>query len=348
MRGVSRRGRGLQVAVLYLLGVTITLVICLNAEKIAQVFGVIDFPDTGRKLHKEPTPLVGGLAALVPWSLTIALIGLHSDDPARYLALSVVVFSLFMIGFLDDRSHVEAKIRLIVSFAVCLLAVVPVQAFLVADLSFAVARLELPLPLLVAIPFTLLALVGLMNAVNMADGINGVAIGTMTIWCLVLSFYAGTETQLLLVSLAISLAVVLVFNLRNRLFLGDSGAYALSVGIGLIAISCYNAPVRPMPAELLVLLFLVPVLDCVRMIVYRIRQRRSPFSADRRHLHHILASWMPWRYGLMVYLGFIALPNAIAIAAPDAAFPMILTTLLIYVLLVHVLGKRSVKQAQSA
>lgn len=333
---------------LFLLAVAVTVVICLNAENIAQTLGVIDLPDKSRKLHKAPTPLVGGLAVVAPWSLSMVLIGLQSGDPARYLALFVAVGCFFVVGLLDDRQHVEAKVRLIVSFAICLLAVIPIQAFVVSDLVLAVARLDLPLPPIIAVPFTLLALVGLVNAVNMADGINGAAIGTMTIWCLVLSFYADLEAHTLLISLAVSLLIVLTFNLRGRLFLGDSGAYSLAAGIGLIAISCYNAPVRAMPAEIIVLLFLVPVLDCVRMIVHRVRRKRSPFSADRRHLHHILASWMPWRYGLIVYLAFIAIPNAIVLAAPEATFSMILATLLIYALLVLTLGKRTVEQAHPA
>ena len=96
-----------------------------------------------------------------------------------------------------------------------------------------------------------------------------------------------------------------VFNMMGRLFLGDGGAYAIATAIGLLAIMVYNTPgihtLRAISADQLVLLFVVPVADSFRLTYKRLRQGRSPMSADRDHLHHHLQDRFGWPAGLLVY-----------------------------------------------
>jgi UDP-GlcNAc:undecaprenyl-phosphate GlcNAc-1-phosphate transferase len=91
----------------------------------------------------------------------------------------------------------------------------------------------------------------------------------------------------------------------GRLFLGDGGAYAIATAIGLLAIIVYNTPgtdtLRAISADELVVLFVVPVADSFRLTYKRLRQGRSPMSADRDHLHHHLQDRFGWPTGLLVY-----------------------------------------------
>jgi len=89
------------------------------------------------------------------------------------------------------------------------------------------------------------------------------------------------------------------------LFLGDGGAYAIATAIGLLGIMVYNTPgtyaFRAISADELVMLFAVPVGDSFRLTYKRVRQGRSPMSADRDHLHHHLEDRFGWPAGLIVY-----------------------------------------------
>jgi UDP-GlcNAc:undecaprenyl-phosphate GlcNAc-1-phosphate transferase len=111
------------------------------------------------------------------------------------------------------------------------------------------------------------------------------------------------------------LLVLFVFNLRGRLFLGDGGAYGIAAAIGLLAIMVYNTPgphsLRAISADELVLLFLAPVADSFRLSYKRLRQGRSPMSADRDHLHHHLLDKFGWPAGLFMYWLLALLPASV-------------------------------------
>jgi UDP-GlcNAc:undecaprenyl-phosphate/decaprenyl-phosphate GlcNAc-1-phosphate transferase len=187
-------------------------------------------------------------------------------------------------------------------------------------LDFAYPRLSIGLGTWwLAIIFTMICCVGLVNAVNMADGKNGLVIGLCLGWLALLGSRAPTALLPVIGLLGVSLTVLLFFNLRGKLFLGDGGAYGLSSAIGLLAIMIYNSAgphtVRAISADELMLLFAVPVIDSFRLTFVRMRQGRSPMSADRDHLHHHLQARFGWPAGLIVYLLIALLPAAMVMLA---------------------------------
>ena len=145
--------------------------------------------------------------------------------------------------------------------------------------------------------FTVICLVGLQNAVNMADGKNGLVLGLSFVWIMCLLAYAPSHLTPLLSVLAIGLVIAAPFNWKGRLFLGDSGAYALSIAISVLVIYVYGVKFAVLPADVVALWFIVPIVDCLRLMVTRVLAGRSPFSSDRNHLHHILNDLMPWGTG---------------------------------------------------
>ncbi|NQV79664.1 MAG: undecaprenyl/decaprenyl-phosphate alpha-N-acetylglucosaminyl 1-phosphate transferase [Alphaproteobacteria bacterium] len=320
----------------YLLSGTITLAFCLYAQRIGPLLRVMDSPDGRRKLHAAPTPLVAGIAVMVPAILTVFALAQTSVWAPLYLTISFTSAFFVVLGYVDDRRHIRALVRLIISAVVVGVALWAVPGLTVRVLSFSVSGPFSPIFLgpFFGAAFSILCLVGLQNAANMADGKNGLVMGMSLIWTLLLFAYAPSHLNPLLIVLTISLAVALAFNLAGKVFLGDAGTYGLSVLIGMITLYSYNVGFVTFPADSVALMFLVPVVDTLRLIVARTIKGRSPFSADRDHLHHVLLSMMPWHWALTTYLALVALPSIAARYNVEWTGGLALATLVIYALLV--------------
>ena len=295
----------------------ITLGLCVWATPIGRAAGIVDAPDGVRKTHKRPTPLVGGIAVLVPVAIMAAVLTLTTDYSPFYLVLGLVVAGFLLLGFVDDQRHIRPALRLGISVAVVLVALAIVPGLTVTFFKFSFLTSPLFLGSFGGGLFTILCVVGLQNAVNMADGKNGLVIGMSLIWVALLALYAPGHLQPLLAVFGVGLAITLAFNLRGKLFLGDSGSYGISAAIALIAIYTHNVAFTSFPADAAALLFLVPVADVLRLMGLRVLQGRSPFRSDRNHLHHVLLRFMPARQALAVYLTLVGAPSLLAYFSPS-------------------------------
>jgi UDP-GlcNAc:undecaprenyl-phosphate/decaprenyl-phosphate GlcNAc-1-phosphate transferase len=290
-------------------GLLVALLLCLNAQRICGALNLMDIP-VGRKQHAAPTPLMGGvvlLGAFVP----VALVCTIAFASERWLGSLLIWLScvsvMALVGLGDDRHSLSPRLRLIISFAVFAAAATVDPTFNVRVLDFNIPPLTLGLGTWwLAIIFTVICCVGLLNAVNMADGKNGLVLGLSLGWLAILATRAVGPLLPLIGLFAGVLIVLFVFNMRGRLFLGDGGAYAIATGVGLLAIMVYNTPgtytLRAVSADELVVMFFVPVADSFRLSYKRIRQGRSPMSADRDHMHHHLQDKFGWPGGLVIYL----------------------------------------------
>ncbi len=300
------------------------LVIGINAQGVGRFIGLLDYPDPsgGRKRHQRVTPLVGGLAVIVAFELAaVALLTLLDQDSAYFdwqvgwIAFAAGVMSL--VGLADDRFSLSPNIRLAVAFSVLMITIVEAPDFRIEFLRFSGVDELMILPMWASIAFTLLCLIGLLNAVNMADGKDGLVITLSLIWTGVLFVRNPASFDPMLFAVAGSLVVLLLFNLRGKLFLGDGGSYGISAIFGLLVIYAYNHSFAAFGAEQVAIMFLIPVLDTVRLMTWRVRHGRSPFAGDRNHLHHYIAARWGWPEGLVIYGGIVALPNILAVLFPD-------------------------------
>ena len=306
------------------------------ALPVGTALGLLDFPDEpgGRKRHGKVTPLVGGVTlTMVVIIAVIATIVAGADRSVavdRDLArLALAVTAMFLIGAADDRFELSVRLRLLVATVVLLAAVQTVPDFAIAFLRFGRAPL-LWLPGPWGVPFTLLCLVGLLNAVNMADGKNGIVIGLALIWSAFLLIHLPPTFAPLMAAGAAALAVLFAFNLQGRLFMGDGGSYAVSALFGLLAVYAYNHDFAHVGADDVALLFAVPVCDTLRLLAGRAIARRSPFAGGRDHLHHYLHAWIGWPRGLYVYLALAGLPNLAAALLPGTALGWLAATVIAY------------------
>jgi UDP-GlcNAc:undecaprenyl-phosphate GlcNAc-1-phosphate transferase len=293
------------------LGILHSVLVVVFCNKIAGRLGVVDHPGAqGHKVHRAPTPLVGGLAALPP-AIAILLLqffqeGVLSTHAASFLALALATLASLVVGFLDDRRHIRAIVRLIASSAVFCVAIFISPEFVVSTLDFQSISFKIELGLL-AIPFSVFCLLAFQNAVNMADGRNGLVAGVTIIWLLTLLSYGWHPLTVAIVSLVSSMLIVLWANIGGRLFLGDGGSYGIGAFVGLATIWVHRSNIGMHTIDV-VIMFLVPALDMFRLFVFRILEGRHPFSADRYHLHHYLDRSVGWMLGRKIYYAIVAIP----------------------------------------
>jgi UDP-GlcNAc:undecaprenyl-phosphate GlcNAc-1-phosphate transferase len=299
----------------------IAIILCLFSERLCNRLNLMDVP-IGRKQHKKATPLMGGLVLLLAFVPTSLWYTLATSSDRWMLSLIIwlgCVTLMALVGLADDRHSLSPRVRLAISFLIFATAAAVDATFNVRVLDFVTPKFTLGLGTWwFAIVFTVVCCVGLINAINMADGKNGLVLGLSIGWLAILALRAADPLLPLIGFLACCLIVMLLFNLKGRLFLGDGGAYAIATALGLLAIMVYNTPgvhmLRAISADELVLLFLFPILDSFRLTYSRLREGRSPMSADRNHLHHHLQDKFGWPAGLFVYWFIALFPAALVIS----------------------------------
>lgn len=317
------------------LGALVAWLVGWQADAIGRTLGLMDYPDEsgGRKLHARPTPLVGGLALVLAVVASVGVLDLagHTEgQPPTLNWLLVSVVGLFLVGAMDDRFGLSARIRLAAASVVLVAALSQVPDFSISFLLFSGQSSLVLMGGVVGIAFTLLCFVGLLNAVNMADGKNGLVIGQAIIWSMVLLVRAPASTVPVIATAIGALGVLFWFNMRGKLFLGDGGSYALSALFGLLAMHAWNHGFADMRADDVALIFAVPVFDTLRLIVHRLMQGKSPFTPGRDHLHHYLYARWGWPRPLGWVLALVALPNLAAILLPGTGLIWLGVTLLGY------------------
>jgi UDP-GlcNAc:undecaprenyl-phosphate GlcNAc-1-phosphate transferase len=303
---------------------------CSLAGPIGRILGVIDYPDGGRHGHARPTPLVGGIALMVPLFLVaLAEAVWYGPSGSIFLILAIGGIGFLLLGWYDDRDHVPPTVRLLISASLCGALVLLQPDLILNEIDLApdqVVRLGV-----IAVPFTIVCLVGLQNSINMADGMNGLVIGLAAFWTGCLMFYAPDQLQLYLRFMLLGLLILLPFNLRDSLFLGDAGSYSIGATIGLLMIYCFNVAGSQLPMLTVVLWLFVPVADTLRVMITRVMNDRSPMTGDKNHLHHRLKRRWDATHALLIYLGLAGVPSLAA-----AIWPM--TTELMLTLVVAAYG----------
>jgi UDP-GlcNAc:undecaprenyl-phosphate/decaprenyl-phosphate GlcNAc-1-phosphate transferase len=313
-----------------------TGVICFFAPQIGRTLGVMDKPDGGRKLHARETPLIGGIALLVPAFIASLFYCLGPSVMPIMLTAIGAATAAMIIGVVDDRKNLSPLLRVATLAAVIIAVMIADPIFILHTLAFRIFGLTLSvsLPNWLAAPFVLFIIMGFVNAANMADGMNGQLLGSVILWSAFIIHYLGMDAGLPFILLICSAVVTFAFNLRGRLFAGSCGAYAASLFIGLGAIAAYRLANGMMAAQVPVYWFWLPVIDCMRLMVTRTLEGKSPFAADRNHFHHMLLNRMRPRNALIVYLGLLGAPGIAAMLNEEIASITLLACVVGYVLFV--------------
>jgi UDP-GlcNAc:undecaprenyl-phosphate GlcNAc-1-phosphate transferase len=246
---------------------------------------------SARKVHTKPIPRLGGVALAIGFFLPVGwLLALRPEVlPRPDLALAGGALLAALLGVVDDVRGVGAKTKLLCQIAI---AVGTYAAGLRIE-TLSLAGFELPLGVL-AQPFTVLWFVGVMNAVNLIDGLDGLAAGLALValgGSLVLALTGGHTDVVLLAASAIG--AILGFLAYNRspasIFMGDGGSLFLGFLLAGLTVRAASQPSNGSVGMLTPILFVaVPIFDTITAFVRRAAQGGSPFRADRQHVHHRL------------------------------------------------------------
>jgi UDP-GlcNAc:undecaprenyl-phosphate GlcNAc-1-phosphate transferase len=274
-----------------------TLLVCVAVVPLvlplARRAGLVDHPG-GRKHHDGAIPVVGGLVIFLALALSFLLF--EAALSTQLLTFVGCTLLLVLVGQWDDYRdlHWSWRIAAQALAALAMVFVAGVQATNLQDvLGFMGANVGL-----FAVPFTVFIVVGVINALNMADGVDGLA-GSLSLVSLALftgfALYSGDVPQAeRLLALCAALLGFLVWNHRfpwqprARVFLGNGGSMLLGFIIAWTAVRLTQDPGHPVSPVLGPWTLALPLIDCVTLMFRRWRQGRSPFSADRHHMHHML------------------------------------------------------------
>ncbi len=313
----------------------ISLIFCFYSYPIGKFLSVIDIPDGKRKLHQTPVPQIGGIAIMVPVILVTFYLSITNELTKLYLTLGSVSAIITLLGFFDDKKNLPAPFRLFISVLLSFIALKYVSGLGVMFLFFGEGFQPF-----IGGPyffnsftfyiFTILCLVGLQNAVNMADGHNGIVTGMCLVWSLLLISYSPDHMMPLLITFSLCIGIVMIFNLLGKVFLGDAGTYGISMIIGLITIYIYNVNFNNLTADKIILMFIIPIIDTIRLMMQRVINGRSPLSSDRNHFHHILSNIFKDHNSVVLYLSIVALPSILAILWPSLTAAWLILVMFIY------------------
>lgn len=267
----------------------LVIALCIPLSK---RLGWLDTPDE-RKQHIHPTPPVGGFGIFLGIMIPAVLFFGASQELLGFLLGAII---LVLTGALDDRFHINWKIRIGIQIiaALILIFVANVRAEHVGPL-FGFGDIELGW---VSVPFTVFVTVGLINALNMYDGIDGL-VGTVctavVLMFICAAIYSGAyDVATGLFWLLGTLVGFLWFNLRHpgqqqaRVFLGDAGSGLLGFTLAYVIFRLTQNPGHPISPVLGPYLLAPPIIDGVVLIVHRMRRGQSPFAAGRDHAHYLM------------------------------------------------------------
>ena len=278
-----------------------TVMIIVALRPVAIMIGLVDVP-SDRKPHNGNVPLIGGISILIGYILAMlmfALISGHELWSTPRIATYIVASAfLVVVGAWDDLNG----LRVYVKFAaqtVAALAMIFAGGVVLTNLG-TLSLSDTPLELgLLAVPFTVFATLGVINAVNMSDGVDGLGGGLVFVSAIglaIANIMQGGKIgyTMFTLTLAATIAGFLVFNLRivskktAWVFLGDSGSTFLGFSLAWLAISMSQGDPAVISPAAMLWFVMVPIFDAVTIVVRRIVRGGSPFKADREHLHHVL------------------------------------------------------------
>ena len=296
---------------IFLFSFLVSLLLIPIVRKIALRTGIVDHPEA-RKIHQTPKPLLGGIAIYLSFVLTIAvhmaivhivvrnpslasilpsaIIQHFKGAPLVWGKLRVILAGgtlMLLLGLLDDIHNIRFRIKL----ALQIIAALP--------LIWAGVRITLFMPnVYLSGLITLIWIVGITNAFNLLDNMDGLSAGVAIIASLVFFVTAIQQNQLFVGAILIAFTGSLVGFLRYNfhpasIFMGDMGSLFIGYTLGSLALlnTYYSAQSpTPFPVIMPVLILGVPIFDTFSVIWLRLRQRESIFKADQRHFSHRLVS----------------------------------------------------------
>ena len=296
---------------IFIASVILSAVLTLVVKKIAQVFKIVDLPDTdkeeGRKIHRQAMPLMGGVAIFLSYFILLFAFAPHflSGNLRWTHLISFFLGALIIIigGVLDDKYNLSPKVQIIfplIAILVLILGGVGIEKITNPFGGF----IDLKSMVIIGPLLVFAWLLGMMYTTKLLDGVDGLVSGVSAIGGLVIFLFTLTtryyqpDIAFAAILLAGAVSGFLIFNWHPaKIFLGEGGSLLLGYILGVLAI------ISGGKIAIALLIMGIPILDVVWTIMRRLLQGKNPFRfADKKHLHHrLLALGLGQRKTVLIF-----------------------------------------------
>lgn len=286
--------------ILFAIAFIATLCVYSPILKIAKSKNIVDNPEA-RKLQKEPVPVMGGIAVFFGVVVGLCFYKTMISYTSLFPVLGAMIVMLYL-GFIDDMISLKPLVRVLVEVLAALLLIYGLKAR-IANFQglFGVDVL----PLGVSIILSVVTFVGVVNAINLIDGVDGLAsgfcvliLGFLGLFCFLAHQYSYAALSAVCIGSLLPFFFHNVFGKESKMFIGDGGTLMMGTAISALVFVSLSKNVVLVEVPFLsfsrigfaVAVLSVPIADTLRVMVVRVAQGRSPFWADNNHMHHILIS----------------------------------------------------------
>ena len=281
----------------------LNLIIFFKISKLSKFFNIYDKPDNKLKLHKKKIPIIGGIILALNFSVLFFYqifflneflsIDLNKLNFSEIITSLLFIFGYFILGLYDDKINLSPNKKLFFSILIILLAIFFNENLSVKMMSISFIENKIFLDNYSNF-FTIFCILILVNSLNFYDGING---QSCLIFLISFSFlFIKSDMHYFYIISIILILFIFFLNISNKVFLGDSGIYLLSIILSSSLIYEHNIQKNIIFADEIFFLLLLPGLDLLRLTLKRLLNFKNPFFGDRDHIHHLLIN----RYSLKV------------------------------------------------
>jgi UDP-GlcNAc:undecaprenyl-phosphate GlcNAc-1-phosphate transferase len=307
------------------------------ASWLAGRVGAMDEPNE-RKVHSKPMPRLGGVAVFLGFLLPWVVLPFYENAPAKqfqefqnqFLFLLAGTLAMLALGIYDDIKGADASKKFFAQIVIA--TFLWLAGFRIEAITNPFASSIIHLPVFIGLPLTVLWIVGVTNAVNLLDGIDGLVAGVTACMALSLAVINILSQQTVVALLNLALAgACLGFLPHNhapaRIFLGDSGSLTIGLVLSCIAIvSLFKQQANAVSALITVplLLFALPLFDTARVMYHRWSRGVSIFQADKNHIHHrLLAMGMSHRQAAWILYSVAGATGLMSIVLSQYPIPQL-------------------------
>ena len=294
-------------------------------------FGLQDIPNA-RSAHKKVTPRSAGVGFVLAALLSLFIV--HFSHVIHFYYIYLAIFAITLLGLYDDKFHISHKVKFIgLTFAALY---VSSHGVLIESLGNYFG-FDFTLPLWFAVIFSTFAIIGFTNALNLMDGLDGLAGGLSLIMLLFYFTIGYIHHDMLMIYLSSSFtAAIIAFLLFNwhpaKIFMGDSGSLSLGFVIAILSIESLNY----IPPSAILFIIAMPLIDTFIVMRRRIQRGESPFKADKNHIHHFLYKvkvHVQFSVLMLLYLQLALSIIGYQLACANEALSLVLFGLLLYIFL---------------
>ena len=319
-------------------------------RRLAYRIGAVDVPKDKRRVHKRPTPRIGGLAII--FGFMVAIISFSDTWSREFIATLIGAGILAVLGVIDDCKDLDAKLKFVVQIIAALVVVLygDIKISVFSNPNVFSQSPYLVLPQWASVTVTVLWIVFMTNAVNFIDGLDGLAAGVSAIMSMSLVFIAITyhEYEIALMGLAImgSCFGFLPYNFNPaKIFMGDTGSMFLGYMLSVLSVQGMFKSYAVISFAVPLIMLGLPLFDALFAMMRRVLSGKNPMSADRGHLHHRLYdmgfSQKQTVFILYAISGVLGITSILLAEQRFLRAMLLLICVLIFILIATMMGKNS-------